>query len=807
MTTLFRDLRLGWRTLARSPGVSLTIVFSLGLGIGAVTTAVAWYDGWVRRPIPLAEGQDRLVWLQTRAPGGGTWAVSYPTARDWAEGSRTLEAVSVFNMVRLGLREEAGGLEHLTGMLASANYFDVLKVRPHLGRFFHAEEETAAAPVVVLGHSYWERRFRADPGIIGRRLNLSGHDFTVIGVAPRRFGGSYTGLILDAYLPVTTVAQLTDRSATRLQDRGSQWLDGVARLAPDATLEAARAEATAIGDRLAAAHPGQAGTPVLTPLQGVGASQALRPVLVAMIGVTALVLLIACFNVANLMLARAAAREREFAVRVAVGAGRGRIVRQQLAEALLLALAGGALGVLVAGWSVNLLLAMIPPAPFPIGMTLELSPGVLALTAGVTIATLLVFGLLPAARAARPDLVPALKEGALDGRRGSRLRGGLVAAQVALSMVALVCAGLFVRGLQRAATLDHGYGDPERLLLVTTNLRLAGRVDAVASRAGLEALLERLQELPGVSGVAAADFVPLGFGGNSSSTIEVEGYTAAADEDMSIQYAVVTDGYFATIGMPVTRGRTLAPGDGEDAPAVAVVNEAFVRRFLAGREAVGQRFRQSGQQVEIVGVVRDARYARLDEIPVPMIYRPFSQRYRSDLHLHLRTTVPPAVLVETVRRVMVATAPDLPFLDPRTLTQQMVPATLVQRIGAQVLGAFGLVALVLAAIGLYGVVSYAVARRTRELGVRMALGAGRRAVMRLVMGDGLRVTVIGIAVGALLSLLAGRALASQLFGLNPADPATYLSLALLLLGVAAGASLLPARRASRVDPIQALRHD
>jgi predicted permease len=372
-------------------------------------------------------------------------------------------------------------------------------------------------------------------------------------------------------------------------------------------------------------------------------------------------------------------------------------------------------------------------------------------------------------------------------------------------MVALVSAGLFVRGLQQAGTVDPGYAEPDRLLIVTTDLRLAGTLDSASSTTVLARVLERLTALPGVTRVAASHFVPLGFGGNSSSGIRVEGYQPAADENMSVQYSVVTAGYFETVGMPLTRGRALEETDRGDTAPVAVVNEAFVRRFLAGQDPVGQRFRQGGREVEIVGVAHDAKYARLEEAAFPMIYRPFTQRYRPDLHLHLRTAGDPAAAVEAIRREMAAVAPDLPFLDPRTLTQQMVPATLVQRIGARVLGLFGMMALLLSAIGIYGVVAYSVAQRTRELGVRVALGASTPSVVRLVVGQGLRITAVGLTIGALLALGVGQLLKSQLFGLNPADPLTFGVLIALLGGVALLASLLTARRAARVDPVVALR--
>jgi len=536
-----------------------------------------------------------------------------------------------------------------------------------------------------------------------------------------------------------------------------------------------------------------------------GPSASLGPVLLAELGITVLVLLIACANVANLLLGRASARQREIGVRLAVGAARGHIIRQLLVESALLAAAGGALGLLLAYAGRNLMVAFVPPAPFPIGSDIVISLQVVAVTAVVTVLTVLVFGLVPALRASGAELAPALREAGNGGRRGSRLRGALVVAQVALSLVALVSAGLFLRGLQRAGSVDPGYADPDRLLLVTTDLRMSGTLDSTSGREMLDRALAELRTIPGVTGAAASHFVPLGFGGNSSSGVRVDGYEPAADENMSVQYSVVTPGYFETVGMPIVAGRAIAESDHRESVPVAVVNETFVRLYLSGKNPVGHRIRQGGQDIEIIGVAADAKYQALDEAPIPFLYRPHGQRYRTDMHLHVRMAGDPSRSVEALRRAMFVVAPDLPFLDPRTMTQQMVPATIVQRIGAAVLGLFGGLALLLSAIGIYGVVAYSVAQRTRELGVRMALGASGPRVIRLVLGHGLRLTAFGIAVGGVLALGVGRLLASQLFGLNPADPVTFGALIVLLAGVAAAASILPARRAARVDPVVALK--
>lgn len=803
MGNFLQDLRYAFRALARAPGFAAVSILSLGLGIGAVTTIFAWTDRWVLNPLPVVRDAARLTSVHTRAPGGGTWSVSYPSYRDWTARARVFEGITVFNLGQVGVRVD-GGTERAWSITASANYFDVLGVPMLTGRAFRAEEERDAAQVVVLGYSYWQRRFQGDLGVLDRKLNLNGHDFTVIGIAAPRFGGAYVGLNMDLYLPVTTRTVLDGE--TPWEERGWQWLDAIARFKPGVTLAAAHEDMARVGRELDALYPEDMNHPALASIQSQGASAVLLPVMGALLGVTALVLLIACANVANLLLARASSRQKELGVRLAIGAGRIRLVRQLLTESLLLGLAGGLTGLLLAFWGRNAVRSFIPPAPFPIDFDTTLNPRVIAFSLVVTLATVVLFGLVPALRASRPDLIPVLKGVSTGGAARGRLRGALVASQVALSLVALVCAGLFLRGLGRAQRVDLGFQEPDKLLLVSTDLRLAGVPDS-AGPAVIDRVLSRVRAAPGVLSAAVSDFVPLGFGGNSSSGIGVDGYTPARDENMSVQYARISPGYFRTMGQQIVSGRPIDEQDRKGAAPAAVVNEAFVRRFWPGQDAVGKEFTLGARRYAVVGVVRDSKYRQITETPFSFIYYSIAQRYSSEFAIHVRTASSARALAEPLRKELAAAEATLPFLDPRSMSEQIIPATIGQRMGARMLALFGGVALLLAAIGLYGVMSYSVNQRTREIGVRLALGADGRGVAMMVLRQGLRLTGIGLLVGGALSLGAGMLLRSQLFGLSPADPVTFGALALLLALVTTAASLLPARRAARVDPIVALRSE
>ena len=801
MLDLLKDVSVAVRSLGRSPGFVVVALLSLGLGIGAVTTVYTWTDRFLVNPLPGVEASSRLVNVLTRAPGSETWSISYPNFQEWRDRNRVFEGVVVSSTEQVGVRF-GEGVDRAWANFTTDNQFELLGVRALHGRTFQAGEEARAAPVVVLGYSYWERRFDADPGVVGRTLVINGHNFEVVGVLPPRFGGAYVGFSLDLYVPITMYPVLFGQNS--LTERGNMFLQGVARLKPGVTYAQAEDDMTRIGRELEQLFPDVASTPVLVRIDEQGPPATMKPVLFALLGVTALVLLIACANVANLLLVRAAGRQKELAVRLAVGAGRGRLVRQLLTESAMLAAGGGALGLLMAYWGRNVLVAAVPPTPFPLAIDFEVNPGVVLLALALSSATVLLFGLWPAVRASRPDLVPVLKDLPTGGRSRSGSRSTLVGAQVALAVVSLATAGLFLRAMQQVRAIDPGFRDPDRLLLVGTDFQVAGVPDS-ASGELLDRVLERIRAVPGVAQASAATFVPLGWGCCSSSTAVVDGYTPARDENMSVVYSRVAADYFETMGIPLVKGRGFTQADRGEGPDVAVVNEAFVQRYWPGQEPLGRQFRQRGRTWTVIGVAKDGHYRQLTDQPFPLVYHLYAKVSASGTTIHVRAAGDAKALIETLRKEVRAVDGDLPFLDPRTMSESMLQSTIGQQLGSRALAAFGLLALFLAAVGLYGVMAYTVSQRTREIGVRVALGAAVGDVTRLVTREGLRITAIGGIIGGVLALGAGRLVRGLLLGVNPADPATFGVIALIMAAVALVASLIPARRAARVNVVDALR--
>jgi predicted permease len=806
MDNFFQDLKYAVRALRRTPGVVAVIIVSLGLGIGANTTVYSWMEAFLFHPLPLVPAPDRLVNVRSAAPDGSDWSMSYPTYLDWRDNARAFEGIAVADMIQLSLRTDAQA-DRVWGMLVSGNYFDVAGVRPLLGRGFLPDEESNAAPVAVIGYGLWQRKFSGDSSVVGRSMMLNGQDVTIVGVAPARFGGTAVGLNFDLWTPVTLAPMLTGRNW--LGERGSQWLDVIGRLRPGVTIEQARADLNDVAARVAETNPDPLTRHAsVTALNTKGIQPILTPVFSALLAVTLLVLLIACANVANLMLARATARRKEISVRLAVGADRKRIVRQLLTESLVLALLAGLAGVLFAIWARDLMLVLIPATPFPVQGAIPLSYRTFLFALVVSLATALMFGLVPALRASRPDLLPALKDEANSaGPLRSRLRSVLVVAQVSLSLTSLIAAGLFLRSLQKAQAVDPGFADPDRLLLVSSDVSLAGYRDRAGPRM-VDRLLERVRALPGVRQASVATMTPLGFGGSSSSAVRVEGYEPAKDENMSVELNLVSPGYFETMAIPLVAGRVIGESDRPGGLPVAVVNEAFVARYIRRAQPIGVRFNAGGEEwISIVGVVKNGKYHSLSEAPTPLIYQPIGQQWRDAFTLTVRTAGDPHAMVETVRRIYASLDPNLPFLDPRSMTENMGAALFANRMGGYLLGGFGLLALALSAIGIYSVVAYSVSRRIREIGLRVALGAGRRDVLGLVIGQSMKLVMAGLAMGLAFGLVVGRLVQSQLFGISPNDPVTFASIALLLGSIGLAASWIPARRAARIDPLVALKSE
>jgi len=799
MDTLIQDIRYALRSLRRSPGFALVAILTIGLATGATTTAFTWLERLVLRPLPGVPDVERLVKMEEIDRDGREQSVSYPTFVDWREHASAFEGIAVEEMAELSLRT-TGPARRVWGALASANLFQVLHVRPQLGRTFLPDEEARVAPVAVISHGLWQRAFAGDSGVVGRHAMLNGLDFTIVGVVPAGFAGSEGLLAYDIWIPATFLPLATRSPGAMARD--FRMLEPLARLKTGVSLAQARRDIRAVHRRLAEAGAADSGTSVqVKRMVDSGAAQFLGPVLRALLGVALVVLLIACANLANLLLARATARQREIGIRLAVGAGRARLVRQLLTESLLLALCGGAVGVPLALWARDAFLAFLPAIPFPLAVDLSLDGRILAFAAVTSLLTSVVFGLVPALHASRVDLLPALRDGAATGpRRRSRLQATLVGSQVALSLVALVCAGLFVRSVGRAHGMDTGMQDPRGVLLVNSDLHLAGYTTE-SGPAVLERLLADVRALPGVRSASVATHVPLGLGGWTGDSLVVEG----SAERALIRYNRVAPDYFETVGIRILRGRPITGQDGPAGAPAVVVSETFARRYWPDADPLGRRITIGGTTRTVIGVARDTRYRELDRPVPPLAYVPIRQSYASAFMLHVRAAADFRTLEVALRRAFERVDPNLPFVDVRTMAKQADASLMLQNIGAGALSAFGALALVIAAIGLYGVLSYMVSQRTREIGVRVAIGASRRDVIALVVGGAARLTAVGLACGLLLAIGAGQLLRSQLLDISPLDPLTFAGVIALLAAVALLAAWLPARRAARVDPIIALQ--
>jgi putative ABC transport system permease protein len=812
MDSLLQDLKLALRALVRNPGFASLSVVTLAVGIGANATLFTWMNAVLLEPLPGTRAPLQLTEVLGTSRSEAHISMSYPDYRDLRDGSRSFSGVVAANEQPASLAID-GEPERIWTQIVSGNFFEVLGVPAYLGRTLRPEDDQVPGrdAVIVLGHGLWQRRFGSDAGVVGRKVKLNGHAFTVVGVAPPEFRGSIIGLTFEAWMPMAMQQALVP-GGDRLQSRGQRWLDVLARRAPGVTIGQARAEldakATQLGRDFPATNEGVGLAAYGIDQSPRGAVKALSPVFAVLGVAVGLILLIACANVANLLLARAAGRRREIALRQALGASRSRLVRLLLTESAVLALLAGTLGVLLAYWSAGLLLAFVPAADFPVGLELGVDRRALAFASLLTVLTAVVFGLAPALRGSRPDLVDSLKEsgaGSVGGRGRAPFRHGLVVTQVALSLVLLTSAGLLLRSLGALRSLDPGF-DGRNVLLGSLDL-FGNGYGPERGRRFVRELLTATRALPGVESATVARRVPLSFGGTSSRGIVVEGYAPPPKESAWAVYNQVGPSYCATLRIPLVAGRDLTDADDERAPRVLLVGETMARRYWPGGDAVGGRLRLDDTWHTVVGVAKDIRYRRFDEKPEPVMYLPLLQSWSDAFTLHVRARRDAASLAPAVRSVAAALDAALPLYAVRTLEESMKAASVGQRLAGSLVSAFGVVALFLAAVGLYGVLQNAVAERMNEIGIRMALGGARPHILGLVLHPALRLAGLGIGLGLLGSAGLARVMATLLFGVSPLDPFTLASVALLMLLVSLAATALPALRATRVDPALALRKE
>jgi predicted permease len=799
------ELRYALRGLLRTPSFTIVVVLSLGVGIGATTTAYSWVDSFLINPLPGVAASNRLAAVYTKGPNGATWSLSYPRFKDWRAAGRPFDQLAVRGMGQFSVRTDGFGPERAFGEQVSGNFFDVLGVRTIAGRPLTLADETAAAQVVVISEATWERAFRRDPQAVGKQLLINGNGFTVVGVVARVFRGSTAGLTFDLWLPVTTAPVLDPGNGSLTQD-GWQWLNGFVRLGEGVNLAQIAAGAETVSGQVSKAKADE--TPVIAGIQSFaesGAGRFVRPLFLTLFGLAAVILMIACANIANLQLVRAVRRSKEMSLRLSLGADRWRLIRQLMTESLLLAVMGGVTGLLVTSWGRGLLAAIMPALPYPINLTGNFNLRVVALSALATVGTAILVGLVPAIRSSRPSLVTSLKDATPTSAR-SWLRSSLVVAQVALSLVALVAAGLFIRSLGAARIADPGFHGADRVLVAGTSFEFAGMNDST-SAASFDRMFEALRAVPGVTVASLTTDPPLSLGGHSSSSNEPEGYQAGEDENMSVEHAQVGPDYFEAMGIRLLEGRGFTANDRSTSPLVVVVNQAYVDRFWPRRDPIGATLRTNGRTWTVIGVAPNVTLEQIGEQPIPYTYFPVSQRLATEFSLVLKTAVEPRSLIEPVRAALQSIDPNLPVLDPRSMAEHAEAGMFIQSTGATLLAGLGLLALALAALGLYGVLSFAVSQRTREIGIRVALGAVTGQVIRLVVGQATRLVGVGILLGAGLALAVANLLRQQLFGVQPADPVTFAGVTLLLLVVAVGAAAIPARRAARVDPVSTLKSD
>jgi predicted permease len=821
MGSLFQDLRFALKTLAKSPAFALIALVAIALGIGANTAIFSLVNAILLRPIPV-ESPGRLMWVfngTDRTAGGVS---SYPDFVDYKTHNTAFSDMLAYGGIALTLAS-AGETEIVAGAIVTGNYFDMLGVKPAIGRGFLPDEDRTPMthPVVILQHSFWTQRFGANPEIIGRTITLNGRSFTVVGVAPPGFTGLEAIYDIQLFVPMMMQelvrpprGNFAGGDARLLDKRGQRWLTMIGRLKPGVTPEQAQADVSGIAKQLEADYmQTNAGLLATVGSASQGRPEVRRtliPLASLLMAVVGAVLLIACANVANLMLVRVSVRRREIAIRLSIGASRVRLVRQLLTESILISVAGGAAGLTISVWLIRLALSLGPVRTL-LPVRLDVTPDwrVLAFTLALSAVTGVFFGLVPALRSFRFDVVADLKQESPAAKHGRRFnfRNGLVVGQLAISLVLLIGAGLFLRSFMAAQSVDLGV-DTAKLITMPMNINLLG-YNRQQSTEFYRQAIERVEALPGVESASMARVLMLS-GNNRTYVYFPEGMQPGPNaRGIPISANVVGLKFFKTLGTPIVHGRDFNEQDRENAPAVVIVNEAMARKEWPGQDATGKqlRFGLNRPPAEVIGVVRDAKYLNVQEESRPYIYLPLLQNFETGMTLHVRTASNPEAMIGSIRAAVQSLDRNLPLADVRTMEQNVSTSLLPARLGVFLIAVFAGLALLLAAIGAYGVMSYTVAQRTREIGIRMALGARRRDVMRLVIGQGMVLSVAGAVIGIAGSMALTRFVQSMLFAVSPTDPLTFGIVTMILIGVAGIASYIPARRAAGVDPMAAVRQE
>jgi macrolide transport system ATP-binding/permease protein len=813
MEGLLRDARISLRRLRKAPGFTLIAALSLALGIGANTAVFSFVNTILMRPLPV-ESPDRLVSVNNAAEKKELTlfpTLSYPAYRDYRDRNAVLEGLIAYRLSPVSLSHD-GVNERLWGYLATGNYFETLGIKPHLGRLLTPKDDITpgAHPVAVLSHACWQKRFAGATNVVGKDVRVNGRSFTIIGVAAQNFRGTELGYAPDMWFPVMMLREI-EPGSNALENRKSESFFVQGRLKSGVHLAQAESALKIIAAQLAREYPGaNEGKTIMLSPPGLFGSFMRGPIIGfagALMAVAGLVLLLACTNLASLLLARSTERRKEIAIRLALGANRVALARQLLTESVLLASMGGVFGLLLAYWAVHALVLFKPPMDVPLSTELYIDWRVLLFTVGTSVLTGAAIGLAPALQSTKPDLVPALKdEGSAGGYRRSWLRSGLVVLQVSLSLVLLVCGGLVLRSLHRAQFLNPGFIQSNAIKM-SFDLELQGYDDA-RSKDFQRRLLDRARSLPSVRYAGLADFVPLSMS-IFNSEVHIEGQQQARGADVpQSMVGNASPGFLQALGVNLLQGRDFTEQDDEAKPRVAIVNETFARRFWPNEAPIGKRLSFKGPQgpwIEVVGVIQDGKYFSLNEKATSLVYTSLKQGESSNLTLIVRTSGDPQGVITAIRREIFQLDATLPVFNVQTMVEHLNPPLFPMRVAATMLTGFGLLALTLAAIGVLGVISYVVSQRTREIGIRVALGATPSRIFRLVVGYGLFLTAIGIVFGLAFAFVITQLLESLLYDVSAIDPLTFVLVLLLLSSIAFLACSVPAYRAMKVDPISALQ--